>query len=97
MTQLISFTESFTQKSFLTYSQRRIDKILDYAARQRNKSKFDKNRDFQRLTLNEKNWVERRMKGPQRSWERWNGEIEVWEPWGFLGSPINKWSREKSK
>jgi hypothetical protein len=85
--------------SNLDPSELRRLKILEYAARQRKQTKADKRKDSRRLTEYQKIWVENRMNGSKRSWDRWNADEvrEEWEPWDRYGEPISIWRFHKLK
>lgn len=74
-----------------SFAQVRISKILDYAKRQSKRTDTEKKKDFERLNQEQDGWVKRRMAGPAWTWERWDGMIEEWTPWGSCGEPINVW------
>jgi hypothetical protein len=79
------------------YSEIRIQKIRDYAKRQKLRTDAEKENDFQDVNVDEfqNEWIEHKIKG--RKWERWNGMIEEWEPWNRFGEPVNIWRYYKSK
>jgi hypothetical protein len=78
-----------------TFSKIRIQKIKEYAERQKKRTAAEKENDFQDIDEFQNEWVEARMKGPRRSRERWDGMIEEWEPWNRFGEPVNRWRRYK--
>lgn len=69
----------------------RISKTLDFANRQSKRTDTEKKKDFERLNEDQEGWVKRRTAGPAWTWERWDGMIEEWTPWGSCGEPINVW------
>jgi hypothetical protein len=74
-----------------SFARIRAQKILNYATKQAQKSFTDKEKEFEVIDEYQHAWVDHRMKGSARSWARWNGVIEVWEPWNRYGEPVNIW------
>lgn len=52
------------------HAQLRRIKILEYAARQEQRTALEKENDYQELTEEQQEWVHRRMHGSARSWKR---------------------------
>jgi hypothetical protein len=77
------------------YKQIRRLKIEAYAKRQEQRTDVEKENDFQQIDEFQAEWFEKRMKGNARSWERWHGMIEEWEPWNRYGEPVNIWRYHK--
>src|SRR4249920_2113242 len=76
--QLKQMTEE-ENKAYHMQRRRRI--ILDYAAKHVQRTIIDREVDFEKLTWFQEHWVQTKMSGTARSWERWGGMIEGWEPW----------------
>jgi len=75
----------------LDYSELRRQKIIAYAKRRKLRSNKEKENDFHAIDEYQDEWIEYRMSGPARSWERWDGVVEEWTPWNRFGEPINQW------
>jgi hypothetical protein len=83
-----------------TFSKIRIQKILEYAERQKKRTSAEKENDFQAIDEFQQGWVDARIKGSKRSWEVWNADDQVkeeWEPWDRYGQPVNRRRRYKLK
>jgi hypothetical protein len=80
-----------------TYSDRRIQKIRGYAARQMQRIEAEKENDFQNVDEHQQEWFDGRMMGNARRWEVWDSDQvrEEWEPWNRFGEPFNKWRYHK--
>jgi hypothetical protein len=78
------------------HRNRRKQIILDYAKRQKQKQRSvtqkEKDKDFEEIDEFQ-TWIEARINEPAKSWERWDGMIEEWEPWDRFGNPVNRWRR----
>jgi hypothetical protein len=71
------------------HKNKRIAAIRNFAER-RPRPKLDPYADFDDLNIEQQEWVEGQL-NESRSWERWHGMIEEWEPWNRYGQPVNIW------
>jgi len=79
------------------YAEIRRLKIVAYAERQNQRTDIEKENDFQDIYEFQNKWIEHKINEPSRSWERWDGTFEEWEPWNRFGETVNIWRRYKKK
>jgi hypothetical protein len=84
--------EKEKEKEKESFSKVRIQKIKEYAERQKKRTAEEKENDFQLIDEFQREWIDTRIQGSNRSWERWNADKvnEEWEPWDRFGEPVNR-------
>jgi hypothetical protein len=69
MTLVFDEHEKDGEEEKATFSKIRIQKIREYAERQKKRTAIEKENDFQAIDESQQEWIDVRMKGSKRSWE----------------------------